>query len=262
LRKRFIRPKLSLSIKGLAQSVNIVEKISFDMKILTLIPARGGSKRIPRKNIRSLGGKPLIVWSIDVAKDIPEVVDILVSTDDKEIAEIAKSAGAMVPWLRPPKLSTDTASSVDVCLHALEWYEKENGKVDGLMLLQSTSPFRSRGSILQGIDLFRRHKHRPVIGVSAAKSHPMWCFEIEKGIMRPFMKSETLHMRSQDLPPAYMVNGGFYLVSPKYLREERSFYKGQIIPLIIDPSEESMDIDTEWDWKLAEAIIKLQRTSK
>ncbi len=96
------------------------------MRILALITARGGSKRIPGKNIRPLGGKPLIVWSINVAKDIVGIVDILVSTDDKNILEVAKNAGALVPWSRPPELATDTASSVDVCLHALDWYEKEN----------------------------------------------------------------------------------------------------------------------------------------
>jgi len=232
------------------------------MRILALITARGGSKRLPGKNIRSLGGKPLIVWSINIAKDIAEVVDILVSTDDTEIAEIAKNAGALVPWLRPSELATDTASSVDVCLHALEWYERENGKVDGLMLLQPTSPFRSRESVLQGIELFRRHKHRPVIGISVAKSHPMWCFEIENGIMHPFIIGEGLNMRSQDLPSAYIVNGAFYLISPEELRKQRLFYTKNVVPLIITAPEESLDIDTEWDWKLAETIIRFEHTPK
>ena len=102
------------------------------MKILALIAARGGSKRLPGKNIRLLGGKPLIVWSIDVARDIPEICDILVSTDSPAISEICKDAGIVVPWLRPVKLATDKASSVDVALHALEWYEAEKGEIDGL----------------------------------------------------------------------------------------------------------------------------------
>jgi CMP-N,N'-diacetyllegionaminic acid synthase len=95
------------------------------MKILVLIPARGGSKRLPGKNIRLLGDRPLIVWTIDLAKNIPKICDILVSTDDIAIAEVASKAGALVPWLRPAELATDTATSVDVCLHALDWYEKE-----------------------------------------------------------------------------------------------------------------------------------------
>ena len=227
------------------------------MRILTLITARGGSKRLPGKNICPLGGKPLIVWSINVAKDIAEIVDILVSTDDPKIYEIAKNAGAMVPWLRPPELATDTASSVDVCLHALQWYEKENGRIDGLMLLQPTSPFRSRDTVLRGIELFRKQKNRPVVGVSTAKSHPMWCFKIENGIMSQFIKGEGLRMQSQDLPSAYTINGAFYLISPEKLRKQRKFYTENAVPLIITSPEESIDIDTEWDWKLAEATIKL-----
>ncbi len=227
------------------------------MRILALIAARGGSKRLPGKNMRLLGEKPLVAWSIDVAKGIPEIYDILVSTDSDEIARIARNSGTMVPWLRPPELATDTASSIDVCLHALEWYESKNGKVDGIMLLQPTSPFRSRDSISRGIELFRLHQHRPVIGVSLAESHPMWCFKIEEETMRPFVEGGGLNVRSQDLPTAYVVNGAFYLITPDDLRELKSFYSENMVPLVIDTPEENLDIDTEWDWKLAEAIFKL-----
>lgn len=221
-----------------------------------MIPARGGSKRIPGKNIRPLGGKPLIVWTIEFAKGIPAVCDILVSTDDPAIADVARQAGALVPWLRPAELATDTASSVDVCLHALDWYEDGNGKVDGLLLLAPTSPFRSRESALRGCELFGVHQRRPVLGISPAKSHPMWCFRIEGDTMRPFMDGEGLHVRSQDLPPAYVVDGGFYLIAPEDLRKRRSFYSEDPIPLIVDDADEAIDIDTERDWKVAEAIAK------
>jgi CMP-N,N'-diacetyllegionaminic acid synthase len=226
------------------------------MKILVLIPARGGSKRIPGKNIRPLGGQPLIVWSIDVVRDIPEICDILVSTDDSEIAGVAKKSKALVPWLRPEKLSTDNASSVDVCLHGLNWYEEKNGKVDGLMLLQPTSPFRSSDTILRGIELFRLHQQCSVIGISAVESHPMWCFKVEGETMSPFIEDGGLNMRSQDLPPAYVVNGAFYLITPDKLRKLKSFYNENMVPLVIDAPEENLDIDTEWDWKLAEAIFQ------
>ena len=102
------------------------------MRILAVIPARGGSKRAPGKNVRKLGNKPLINWTIDCALNTPELSAIVVSTDDPQIAEIAQSAGATVPWLRPIKLATDEANSVDVAIHALDWYEAENGKVDGI----------------------------------------------------------------------------------------------------------------------------------
>ena len=226
------------------------------MRILALITARGGSKRLPQKNILPLGGRPLILWSIDAAKEIPEICDILVSTDDAAIAEIARSAGALVPWLRPAELATDTVSSVDVCVHTLDWYENKNGKVDGLLLLQPTSPFRRRDTVLRGIELFLRHQRHPVIGVAPAKSHPMWCFQIDGETMHPFIGDKLIHKRSQDLPPAYVVNGSFYLIAPEDLRKRRSFYSDNMVPLVMDKPEENIDIDTEWDWKIAEMVLQ------
>ena len=222
------------------------------MKILALITARGGSKRIPGKNIRPLGGRPLIVWSIDVAKGIPEICDILVSTDDATIADVARNSGALVPWLRPAELASDTATSVDVALHALDWYESENGTVDGLLLLQPTSPFRSRDTVLRGIRQFRLHQQRLVVGISLAESHPMWCFQVDGETMRPFIDGGSLHLRSQDLPPAYVDNGVFYLLTPDDLRRNKSFQSDDMNPLEIEKPEESIDIDTEEDWNYAE----------
>jgi N-acylneuraminate cytidylyltransferase len=201
-----------------------------------------------------LGGRPLIVWSIDVAKGIPEVCDILVSTDDPVTAEIARCAGAMVPWLRPIELASDAASVVDVGLHALDWYEAEHGTVDGLLLLQPTCPFRRRSTVLRGIALFRTHQRRPVLGVSPAASHPMWCFRIEGEVVRPFVDG-GLQLRSQDLPPAYALNGALYLVAPDDLRKRRAFYRADMLPLLINEPEESIDIDTEWDWKIATTVV-------
>lgn len=228
------------------------------MKILALIPARGGSKRVPHKNARPLGGLPLIVYSINAAKGIDEICDILVSTDDAMIAEVARAAGALAPWLRPSQLATDTATSADVALHALDWYETEKGAVDGLLLLQPTSPFRSRETVMRGIALFRQHGGRPVVGVSTAAKHPLLCFKIEGATMRPFVATGGQNsMRSQDMPPAYAVNGAFYLITPNDLRQRRSFYSETTVPLVIGAPEESLDIDTEWDWKLAEAIYSM-----
>jgi CMP-N,N'-diacetyllegionaminic acid synthase len=232
------------------------------MRILAFIAARGGSKRLPRKNIRPIGGTPLLVWSVNVAKDIPDVCDILVSTDDPAIAQVSKDAGTLVPWLRPAELATDTATSVDVCLHALEWYESEKGKVDGLMLLQPTSPFRSRKTVLKGIELFRKNQRQFVIGVSPAKSHPMRCFSLVGQYLRPFVEGSGVSIRSQDLPLALAINGAFYLIAPEDLRKQKSFYSENMLPLMIDNAEESIDIDTESDWKEAEAIYASLRKNK
>jgi CMP-N-acetylneuraminic acid synthetase len=224
------------------------------VRILAVIPARGGSKRVPGKNIRPLGGKPLIEWSIDVAENNADISDVLVSTDDDAIAEVARRAGALVPWLRPAELATDSAASVDVCLHALDWYESARGKVDGLMLLQPTSPFRSRETVQRALELFCGNSRRSVIGVSPALSHPLWCLQVNGDSLRPFIEQGGVPTRSQDLPPAYVINGALYLIQPDELRTRRSFRNDATMPLIIAEPAECIDIDTEWDWRIAQAL--------
>jgi N-acylneuraminate cytidylyltransferase len=145
-------------------------------------------------------------------------------------------------------------------LHALDWYEDDHGKVDGLLLLQPTSPFRSRSTVLRGIDLFRASKLRPVLGVSPASSHPMWCFRIQENTLRPFIEDGGLDLRSQDLPAAFVVNGAFYLIAPADLRKLHSFVSDDANPLVIEDPRESIDIDTEWDWKMAEIVAASNNT--
>lgn len=227
------------------------------MKILALITARGGSKRLPGKNVRILGGKPLIVWSIDVAKNTPEICDILVSTDDATIAAVCLEAGAYVPWLRPAALATDTATSVDVALHALDWYEREKGDVDGLLLLQPTSPFRKKETVRKGIELFENSGRQAVLGVSPTQAHPMWSLKKNGDYLVPFMQEHGFGTRSQDLPSAFVANGSFYLISPMELRTHGSFLGAKTLPLLIDSPEEALDIDTEWDWKVAQAALNM-----
>ena len=226
------------------------------MRILALITARGGSKRIPRKNIRCLAGQPLINWTIQAAKEISDICEIFVSTDDDEIAETSRNAGASAPWLRPAELATDMALSIDVCIHALDWYEKEYGNVDGLLLLQPTSPFRRRASIIKGISLFKEHKFKPVIGMSHVRDHPLHCFKIEGNHIRPIVDGNGLNMRSQDLPEAYVVNGAFYLITAAELRNSRTFFTDNVVPLVFENPEEGIDIDTDWDWLIAELIAQ------
>jgi CMP-N-acetylneuraminic acid synthetase len=228
------------------------------MKILALITARGGSKRLPGKNIRMLGERPLILWTIEAAKNISDVCEILVSTDNEEIGSICRDAGALVPWLRPDELSSDEASSVDVALHALDWYETEKGIIDGVLLLQPTSPFRTKLTIQKGITFFKENKQKPVLGVSLTNSHPMLSLKIEGHYLKPFMENHGLgnksqkRMRSQDLPPVYIDNGSFYLINPNDLRKNYSFVTSETIPLVIESPQEALDIDTEWDFRLAE----------
>jgi CMP-N,N'-diacetyllegionaminic acid synthase len=225
------------------------------MRILALIAARGGSKRLPRKNCRLLGGKPLVSWSINVVKGIPEICDLIVSTDDNEIASICSAAGACVPWLRPAELATDTASSAEVALHALKWYEAERGEVDGLLLLQPTSPFRTRETILKGIGLYINNGNRSVLAVSPSNASPIPTFKIEGQYLKSFFDDKQLAVLSQDEQKTYTPNGSFYLISPSLLRDKKSFFSEQMSPLIIESKKEALDIDTEWDWFIAQSIV-------
>lgn len=228
------------------------------MRILAVVPARGGSKRLPGKNIRALGGKPLIVWSIDVAAGVPGICAVMVSTDDPAIADVCRQAGALVPWLRPAALATDTAGSVDVALHALDWYEAAHGAVDALLLLQPTSPFRERATVQRGIAAFVA-SGAPVVGVSPCSEHPLWTFRLDDNArLTPFVTGAAVTTRGQDLPPAYVLNGGFYLCSPAHLRASRSFLGPATVPLVVESPREALDIDTAWDWALAEASLAQQ----
>ena len=227
------------------------------MRLLALIPARGGSKRLPGKNVRRLDGKPLITWSIDLARELPHICDVLVSTDDDVTAEIARAAGAMVPWRRPAELSTDGASSVDVALHALDWYEKNNGMVDGLVLLQPTSPFRRAEILVRGLQQFALDTDIAVVGFSPSPVHPEYCFAIEGGKLRPFIPQ--VDWSKVSTIPAYTINGSFYLISPANLRNHRSFLLNNTYPLVMEGVRHRIDIDTELDWRMAELICEAGR---
>ena len=226
------------------------------MRLIALIPARGGSKRLPGKNLLPLGGKPLIQWSIEVAQNIPNISHILVSTDNAEIAKVSADKGALVPWLRPEELSTDTASSVDVAIHAITWYENEYGPIDGVILLQPTSPLRSQDSIKEGIDLFRNSGGSAVVGVAVASTHPMWSLRVADGVLMPWISMDGLNTRSQDLPPAYEVTGSFYLINPLDLKKGKSFFPDGALPLVIANKHEAIDIDTQDDYDLAKTFLK------
>jgi CMP-N,N'-diacetyllegionaminic acid synthase len=222
-------------------------------RLLAIIPARGGSKRLPHKNIRMLGSKPLIAWTIQAAIESGCFIDSLVSTDDNQIADVARSHGALVPWLRPAEFSTDTARSVDVVLHALDWYERERGKVDGIMLLQPTSPFRTAVTIRDAAaQFFTLGGDAPVVSVSPSEAHPAWMFSLEGSHMQPFCGWDFLNLRSQDLAPAFTLNGAIYVSSPARIRDTESFYSKDMHALVMHDYKESLDIDTPEDWLCAE----------
>jgi CMP-N,N'-diacetyllegionaminic acid synthase len=225
------------------------------MKILAVIPARGGSKRVPGKNVRKLGNKPLINWTIESALNTPELSAIVVSTDDPQIAEIAKSAGAIVPWLRPIKLATDESKSVNVAIHALDWFEMEYGKVDGILLLQPTSPFRTCETIQKAIRLFKNHKGSSIIGVSPVQNHYLYTLEKYGEFLVQYRQQRFLRKKTHDKSQIYALNGSIYLVSPQELRSSNSFLGSYLLPVIVESPIEALDIDTEDDFKIAEIFL-------
>lgn len=232
------------------------------LRLLAVIPARGGSKRLPGKNILPLGGMPLIRWTIDAACDSGLFVDVLVSTDDPVIADISRDGGAMVPWLRPAHLATDTSDSASVIGHALAWYEDQHGLVDAVMLLQPTSPFRSVESIMAAVALYRRQNDTatfPVVSVSPATEHPAWTFTLDgpDGIMTPVMGWGPLKQRSQDLAPAYSLNGALYIIPAEDIRNGEPIIRNGVVPFIMTDSKECLDIDTAEDWQIAEEWAKV-----
>jgi CMP-N-acetylneuraminic acid synthetase len=226
------------------------------VNIVGMIPARAGSKRLPRKNIKLLGGKPLITWTIEAALKVG-FSHVVVSTDDYEIAKIAKCNGAEVPFMRSPELSTDEANIVSAVNEVISFFENKGERVDAVMLLQPTSPFRTSKLMDDAISLYKLGNKESVVSVSPAISHPYWCKKIEGGYLRPFVSDGERYMevRSQDLPPVYELNGAIYLSAVDNLRKQRSFYSKHTHALIIDSKEECLDIDVPFDWLIAEAIV-------
>ncbi len=222
---------------------------------MILVPARAGSKRLPGKNKRILGGKPLILWTLETALGLPGICDVLVSTDDLEIAKISEDAGALVPWLRPPEIGTDTASTAEVALHAVNWYEENRGPISGVLLLQPTPPFRNRETIEKAISLYIEGDSLPVIGVTESHYHPLWSFRLNRGVIEPYFIDHGLDKRSQDLDVAYYPNGSIYLFSAQTLRETGKIIGIHNIPLIIPQGKMTLDIDTEHDFVLAEKYL-------
>ncbi len=230
--------------------------MAVEKHIVAIIPARAGSKGIPKKNVRCLAGKPLIAYTIEAALN-SEVIDrVIVSTDSNEIADIAKSYGADVPFLRPPELSTDDASSFSVFRHAIEYLEKnESYPVDIGVLLQPTSPLRGAKRIDEVIEKILTSDCNSVITVCKTKHHhPYWSFKMQDDELIPLMENVIPINRRQLLPDVYAVNGAVYAIKRNVIFEQASFF-GKNVRAIIMSEEESLDIDNYLDFFIAEMVL-------
>ena len=224
------------------------------MEIVALIPARGGSKSIPKKNIKHLRGMPLISYSIRAAKKSKYINKIVVSTEDKEIAKISRKYGAEIIE-RPEEFAKDESSTIDAILHTLEVFKAENYNPDISILLQPTSPLRNAEDIGSAIELFLNSDCESVVSVCEVGHSPYWCFEIENGYLKSLFGDEYLRMRRQELEKVYIPNGAIYISTPENLRKYKGFYGLRTIPYIMPP-ERSIDIDDATDLMLAELLMK------
>ena len=223
------------------------------MTLLALIPARGGSRGIPRKNIRPFCGKPLLHWSIDVALAAPSVDRVVVSTDDPEIAKVALAGGARVPYLRPAELASDTASCIDTVMHALE----QLPEVSDVLLLQPTSPLREVEDVEAIVALRRQADREAAVSVTPSCKHPAWMFALSpQQQLDPLLPSVEAACRQQ-LPQAYALNGALYLASREFLERERRFLTADTLGYVMPP-ERSVDIDTPLDWQWGEFLMQQQ----
>jgi len=225
-----------------------------DKKVLAIIPARGGSKRLPRKNILPLGGKPLLGWTIDAANQCEHIDRVIVSTEDAEIAEVSKKFGCEIPFYRPHELSTDETTTLDVVLHLLDELEKADEHYDYVVLLQPTSPLRTAEHISSAFNqLTNNNKASSVVSVCLAEHHPLWCNTLpEDASLSSFMRKEIHNLRSQDLPDYYRLNGAIYICEVGVLRSKKTFFPEQGCYAFIMSQEDSIDIDTRDDFNLAQ----------
>ncbi len=225
--------------------------------VLGIIPARGGSKGVPRKNITPVAGKPLIAYTIEAALSTPSLDRVIVSTDDDEIGNVAREYGADVPFPRPPELARDDTLVLPVLLHALSWLsEHESYRPEYIMLLQPTSPLRAAEDIESAVNIAITTRADAVVSVSAVHRHPYWMKRVtEDGRLTDFLPAEQIPSRRQELPQIYALNGAIYLSDTRVLLERQTFYTDRTYAYVMPP-ERSLDIDSPWELYLAELILR------
>jgi N-acylneuraminate cytidylyltransferase len=223
------------------------------MKPLFLIPARGGSKGIPGKNIKPLNNKPLINYSIDIARAFVGDEDICVSTDDERIIQTVVSYGLPVPFVRPAELATDTSGTYEVCLHALDHYASKGIHYDTLVLLQPTSPFRKATDVKAALDSYNDSMEM-IVSVKETAANPYYVLfeENELGFLEKSKPGN--YVRRQDCPMVWQYNGAIYVINVKELRKKTLAAFSKVKKVVMDEYS-SVDLDSQLDWEWAEFLI-------
>ena len=231
-----------------------------DQKVLSLIPARYGSKGLPLKNIKPLAGIPLLAWPINAALGSNYIDRVVISTDSQEFADIAISYGAEAPFLRPEHLASDKSSSMDFILHAIEFFENQGELFDYVVLLEPTSPLTESIDIDNAVNVLfsNREVADSILGVTLLETtHPAFTVSIESdGLIKPFMSATFEDLpRRQDLQPLYSLDGSLYISSTKALKERKSFCHDRTLPFITSKYK-SFEVDDLIDFVCIEAMVE------
>ncbi len=224
------------------------------MKPLFVIPARGGSKGIPGKNIKPLGGKPLIAYSVEVARQLAPDSDICVSTDDPAIADVVREMGLEVPFMRPDYLATDNCGTYEVLLHAVKFFEKLGRRYDTMVLLQPTSPLRTADDVRRCLEAYTPDVDMVVTVVEAASNPYYNCYETDADGFLHISKGDGSYVRRQDAPKAWEYNGAVYVINIDSLKQMplSKFPRRRMVEM---ERSRSIDLDTPLDWMVAEAVV-------
>lgn len=217
--------------------------------MLVIIPARGGSKGVPGKNIKNLHGKPLIQYTIEAAREVAEDKNIIVSTDSPEIKKVVERIGLNVPFLRPSELATDHSGTYEVLLHALNWYEGKNAAPEKIVLLQPTSPFRNASHIKEALDIYSSFLDM-VVSVNKTKENPYYTLreETAEGFLEK--SKEASFTYRQETPDVWTLNGAIYIINPHALKKSPLQHFKKVKKYVMDEIS-SLDIDTPLDWEIA-----------
>lgn len=220
--------------------------------VLAIIPARGGSKGVFRKNIKYIAGKPLIAWTIEEAKKSKYIDRLILSSEDNEIIDVAESYDCEVPFIRPKELGEDETPGIDPIIHAT----KQLPNYEYVVVLQPTSPLRTVQDIDSAIEKCYRNNGIAVVSVAESDESPYWMYKLGNGeIMKPLMDIDEIPKRRQDLPNAFILNGAIYVSRTEALKEEKSFLQKRTVGYVM-PKERSMDIDSELDFKICEVLFE------
>jgi N-acylneuraminate cytidylyltransferase/CMP-N,N'-diacetyllegionaminic acid synthase len=231
--------------------------------VLAIIPARGGSKGVPGKNIKLLCGKSLIAYTIDAAQAARSIDRLILSTDNEEIAELSEKFGVEIPFMRLPKLAKDTSLAIDNYIYTVDRLNAESSKqYDDFIVLQPTSPFRTAVDIDNAVELFREKNADSVISVCEDSHPPVWAKKIDpSGVLRDYFDINIDNKNRQELEPSFMPNGAIFILKLSLIKSHYSYYSDKTYAYVM-PSERSVDIDTFFDFEFAEFLMSRNTSRK